>query len=280
MSQTPYQPVFTNTNPYASQPDVSRDTQYYTPETEHLQLHDDRSHDLPPGAAVPRFMGAAAHHEHRASFASSNPTLTGDDYNASTLALNERGKQGFYSYNYNDSDLNASQANFPKESYSIPQDRPYAPKRSSRKKAIIIGAVVALVVIAGAVVAVYFAVIKPRQDKNGTSGNSSTSSGNNSTSPSAGKNPSLAIQTGSDGSTITMDDGTSFTYNNSFGGSWYYDPANPFVSYARAQLWTPALNETFKFGEDPIRGFVPKLNCCIFMGADLSYLVSTLADGL
>ena len=69
-------------------------------------------------------MGSAAHHEHRASFASSNPTLTGDDYNASTLGLNERGKQGFYSYNYNDSDLNASHTNLPKESYTIPQDHP------------------------------------------------------------------------------------------------------------------------------------------------------------
>ncbi|KAI1794546.1 glycoside hydrolase [Ganoderma leucocontextum] len=247
MSQSPYQPVFTNTNPYAPQPDPSRGSEYYTPETEHLHLHD----DLPAGAAAPRFMGAAARSEHRASFASSNPTLTGDDYNASSLALNERGKQGFYSYNYNDSDLNPSQGNFPKESYAIPPHRPYAPKRSSRKKAIIIGSLVALLVIAGAAVAVYFTVIKP---KHGTSsGSASTGSDNNSTSPS-GNNQNLAVQTGTDGSTVTMDNGTTFVYNNSFGGFWYYDPANPFSSGARAQLWTPALNESFKFGEDPIRG--------------------------
>nr|VWO98693.1 V-type proton ATPase subunit H [Ganoderma boninense] len=252
MSQTPYQPVFTNTNPYANQPEAPRDTQYYTPETEHLQLHD----DLPPGAAVPRFMGAAAHHEHRASFASSNPTLAGEEYNPSTLGLNERGKQGFYSYNYNESDLNASQPHIPKESYGIPQDRPYAPKRASRKKALIIGSVVALVVIAGAAVAVYFAVIKPKQNKNGTSNNSSSASNhNNTSSPSSGNNnQNLAVQTGGAGSTVTMEDGTTFTYNNTFGGFWYYDPSNPFSSGARAQSWTPALNETFKFGEDQIRG--------------------------
>ena len=185
-------------------------------------------------------MGSAAHHEHRASFASSNPTLTGDDYNASTLGLNERGKQGFYSYNYNDSDLNASHTNLPKESYAIPQDRPYAPKRSSRKKAIVIGSLVALVVIAGAVVAVYFAVIKPNQNKTGTSNNASTgTNNNNSSSPSSGNNQNLAIQTGGACSSVTVEDGTTFTYNNSFGGFWYYDPSNPFSSGARAQAWTP-----------------------------------------
>ena len=252
MSNTPYQPVFTNTNPYASNNDAPRDTQYYTPETEHLQLHDDH---LPPGAAAPRFMGSAAQ-ENRTSFASSRPTLQGDEY-----AMNEANKPGFYGLDYNDSDLNASQANFPKESYgSSPYlgEKSAYPAKKSRKKAILIGAAAVAAVIAAVVIAVYFAVIKPKSDNNSTSGN--TSSGDSSSdsdkgSSSGGAKTNLVV-TGGDGSTVTMDDGTTFTYQNSFGGTWYYDPANPLTSGARAQSWTPALNETFKFGEDIIRGYV------------------------
>ncbi|TBU45754.1 glycoside hydrolase [Dichomitus squalens] len=252
MSQTPYQPVFTNTNPYAAQGEA-RDTQFYTPETEHLQLHDD---NLPVGAAPPRFMGQASR-ENRSSFASSNPTLAGEDYNSSSYALNDGGKPGFYGLSYNDSDLNASR---PKESYGSPyadQERSYGPSKgsSSRKKAIVIGSVAALLVIAGAVVAVYFTVIKPKSDKNGTASGAATNGTGNSTGSSGnGNSNALAVQTGSDGSTVTMENGTTFTYKNSFGGFWYVDPANPLSGSGRAQSWTPLLNETFKFGEDPIRG--------------------------
>ena len=259
MSQTPYQPVFTNTNPYAAQSEAARDTQYYTPETEHLQLHDD---GLPAGAAQPRFMGHASR-ENRASFASSNPTLAGDEASSSSYALN---KPGFYGLNYNDSDLNAPR---PKESYEPypSQGRAYgSPKGgSSRKKAIIIGSVVALLVIAGAVVAVYFTVIKPKSDKNGTSSAAAGANGSGSSSAGSsgnGAGSALAVQTGSDGSTVTMEDGTTFTYKNLFGGYWYVDPANPLSGSGQAQSWTPPLNETFKFGEDPIRGWV-----IVLMGA-------------
>ncbi|RPD66329.1 glycoside hydrolase [Lentinus tigrinus ALCF2SS1-7] len=250
MSNTPYQPVFTNTNPYAAANDAPRDTQYYTPETEHLQLHD----DLPAGAAAPRFMGAASQ-DNRTSFASSRPTLQGDD-----VAMKDGSKAGFYSLNYTDSDLNTSQANFATEPYrSSPylNEKSAYPAKKSRKKAIFIGAAVVAAVIAAVVIGVYFGVTH-KSDKNSTSGN--TSSGNSSNSDSGGDNGNSGstktnlVVSGGDGSTVTMDDGSTFTYQNSFGGSWYYDPANPLTSGARAQSWTPALNETFKFGEDNIRG--------------------------
>ncbi|KZT68170.1 glycoside hydrolase family 5 protein [Daedalea quercina L-15889] len=51
-----------------------------------------------------------------------------------------------------------------------------------------------------------------------------------------------------------MDDGTTFTYSNQFGGYWYYDPENPLTNYACAQSWTPPINETFQYGTDNIRG--------------------------
>lgn len=80
------------------------------------------------------------------------------------------------------------------------------------------------------------------------------------TSTSSGDPGTLALHpvevTGGDGSTVTRDDGTTFTYKNSFGGTWYYDPSDPFNNGARAQSWSPALNETFKYGTDPIRGYV------------------------
>ncbi|ESK92046.1 exo-beta- -glucanase [Moniliophthora roreri MCA 2997] len=60
--------------------------------------------------------------------------------------------------------------------------------------------------------------------------------------------------TGGNGSEITMEDGTTFTYSNPFGGHWHYDPKDPFNNGARAQSWTPALNETFQYGVDRIRG--------------------------
>ena len=87
MSGTSYQPVFNQAQPYPQSPTEPRDTQYYTPETEHLRLDDD-PHAL-PSAPQPRFMGAEAS-GFRDSFASSNPTLANDypDNNFSTSALN------------------------------------------------------------------------------------------------------------------------------------------------------------------------------------------------
>lgn len=247
MSNTPYQPVH---NPYSGPNDPpARNTEYFTPETEHLQLQD----DLPAGAAAPRFLGS--HGQDRSSFASSRPTLTGDEYNSSTYALNDVNKPGFYGLNYNDSDLNNNTQSAYGGSPYLNEKAAYSKKAGSRKRAIIIGGVVALVVIAGAAIAVYFAVIKPKQDKNSTSANSSSgdSSGDKDNNSSGGTKNNLVV-TGGDGSTVTMDDGSTFTYKNLLGGTWYYDPAKPFTSGARAQSWTPALNETFNFGEDPIYG--------------------------
>ncbi|OSD08667.1 glycoside hydrolase family 5 protein [Trametes coccinea BRFM310] len=270
MSGTSYQPVFNaSTNNLHAQDryeDV-RDTQFYTPETEPLELHQD---ELPAGAAPPRFMGAARHDAgNRASFASSQgsvPTVVGDDYEGSTDALNQKSR-GFYGLNYDDSEYNASQPAFDGRKTS-PTTSPYlnekrssfAPRPRSRRKAIIIGSLVALaVIIAAVVLGVYFAVIKPKQNDDSTSGKtasgasadgSSDTSGNSN----SGSTSSRVVISGGDGSTVTMFDGSTFTYTNKFGGTWYYDPANPTTSGARPQSWTPALNETFNFGQDPIRG--------------------------
>ncbi|KAI9057853.1 glycoside hydrolase family 5 protein [Trametes sanguinea] len=269
MSGTPYQPVFnaSHSNLHAQNryEDV-RDTQFFTPETEPLELHQD---ELPAGAAPPRFMGAARNDAgNRASFASSQasvPTMVGDDYEGSTDGLNQKGR-GFYGLNYDDSEYNASQPAFdgrkshPTTSPYLNEKRsPYTPRPRSRRKAIIIGSLVALAVIIAAVaLGVYFAVIKPKHNDDTTSGNTASGASADGSSDNSGSNSgstsSRVVISGGDGSTVTMFDGSTFTYTNKFGGTWYYDPANPTTSGARPQSWTPALNETFKFGEDPIRG--------------------------
>ncbi|EJD38715.1 glycoside hydrolase family 5 protein [Auricularia subglabra TFB-10046 SS5] len=51
-----------------------------------------------------------------------------------------------------------------------------------------------------------------------------------------------------------MEDGTTFIYKNKFGGFFIADPNNPFNNGARAQDWSPALNESWDYGKDIIRG--------------------------
>ncbi|KAF8274934.1 glycoside hydrolase family 5 protein [Lactarius quietus] len=143
-----------------------------------------------------------------------------------------------------------SQPRFLKEKQAI-----YATPFKSRRRNIIIlaalgGIILLLVVI---VVPVYFLAIKHTSNKS----SSSTSSHSTAASPSSTGSPShpkSAAVTGGDGSTVTMDDGTTFTYHNSFGGYWYYDPKDPLNNGARAQSWSPALNETFNYGTHIIRG--------------------------
>jgi glucan 1,3-beta-glucosidase len=140
----------------------------------------------------------------------------------------------------------------------------YSPKASkSRRNTIILSAVGGLVLLIVAVVLpVYFLAIKHTSNKSATASQSPTSTA---ASPSATKSPTSHsnLITGGDGSTVTTEDGTTFTYHNSFGGYWYYDSNNPFNNAARPQSWAPALNESFQYGSDRIRGYVTRF--AIFM---------------
>ncbi|KAJ8089621.1 hypothetical protein PM082_014879 [Marasmius tenuissimus] len=60
--------------------------------------------------------------------------------------------------------------------------------------------------------------------------------------------------TGGDGSTVVLEDGSTFIYSNPHRGHWYHDINDPFNGKSRAQAWTPALNEPFTYGVDRIRG--------------------------
>lgn len=127
-----------------------------------------------------------------------------------------------------------------------------APRKKSKRTCIIWTFVVFILALIGAGVGVYFGIFR----KGSTSG-SSSAPGKNSTSPGS-SNGTTPVQkvliTGGDGTVVTMDDGTTFTYSNKFGGTWYYDETDPFNNNAQAQSWTPPLNTSMKYGQDRIRG--------------------------
>ncbi|KAI0695715.1 glycoside hydrolase superfamily [Cytidiella melzeri] len=59
---------------------------------------------------------------------------------------------------------------------------------------------------------------------------------------------------GGNGTQITTEDGVTFTYVNRFGGTWVDDPQNPFNNSARAQSYSPSLDEAWDWAQDEIRG--------------------------
>ena len=136
-----------------------------------------------------------------------------------------------------------------------------SPGQKRNKKLItfgILGGAVVVIVLA-VVLPVYFLVIKPQQ-LNSTGGGSSPSTGGSTGGGGGGttapNTPPASKFTGGDGSEVTMEDGTKFTYSNKFGGYWYDNPADPFNNYARPQADIPPLNETWKWGVDMIQGCV------------------------
>lgn len=59
---------------------------------------------------------------------------------------------------------------------------------------------------------------------------------------------------GHNGSELTLGDGTSMIYVNPFGGSWAYDPTDPFAPGGQAQEWSKRVGENWVWGEDVARG--------------------------
>ncbi|CCO32663.1 putative glucan 1,3-beta-glucosidase D [Rhizoctonia solani AG-1 IB] len=116
---------------------------------------------------------------------------------------------------------------------------------------VLVGLVALAVIIVAVIVPVYYKVIKPSNAAQTSS--SSPGSTASAAEPTQSETPQAAV-TGGDGSQVTTDTGHTFTYNNSFGGFWYYDPKDPFGNKAQAQSWSPPLNEKWKFGTDLIRG--------------------------
>jgi len=130
----------------------------------------------------------------------------------------------------------------------------------SRRKKILLSIVASLVVLAAAIVCIYLFVIRPKKSSNDSASANSGGDHGTTAQPTGTATAPLPTPsntqpiTGGDRSTVTMEDGTTFVYRNSFGGFWVEDPNDPFNDGARPQSWSPALNETFRYGVDLIRG--------------------------
>ncbi|XP_006458234.1 hypothetical protein AGABI2DRAFT_63154 [Agaricus bisporus var. bisporus H97] len=223
--------------------------------------------NLPAGAGTPRFLGPALYDDPalrpRDSFASS-AYQTADSqpasvYTSSVYALNEQSPRfdGRYRDDPNDTNFdqgpNAVLMSPIGQSKMLEEKRAVyaAPAAKSRKKLIILAALAVLVIVALAIIIpIYFTLIRPKSEAEPSQDHDDD---NKPTTNKPGK-PENRIVTGGDGSEVTMEDGTKFTYRNSFGGYWYYDEEDPFNNGARAQSWSPALNETFHYGTDKIKG--------------------------
>ncbi|KAJ6514468.1 glycoside hydrolase [Mycena vitilis] len=126
----------------------------------------------------------------------------------------------------------------------------------SKRRWIIIAALASLIIVVLAVVLpVYFVVVrKHRGGSPASSAASGANSGNDGNSTSGNGHSSVGVVTGGDGSTVVTASGETFTYTNPFGGYWLVDLENPFASGARANNFTPPLNETWKWGADRAYG--------------------------
>lgn len=132
-------------------------------------------------------------------------------------------------------------------------------KNSRKKLFFVLGGVAAFIIVA---VAVAVPVAITQTKKSSSSSNSSSSepsttgpdnSGTGETGGPTSSGPTSAV-TGGDGTTITTDKGTTFTYVNKFGGVWYDDPNDPYNNNAQAQSWSPPLSQEWDYQNTPIRG--------------------------
>jgi glucan 1,3-beta-glucosidase len=236
--------------------------------------------DLPPGAALgPRFYGMALRddgpypspygHSYNASTASSAGFDSYHAYDQSSIhALNPTTEDVTTYGRYNDSHMrgespyhddyaNASTTEFfpavrPTQGRLLEEKNRYyaSPQQKTKRKGILVCAIITAIIAVLAIVAIpiYIFVIR----KHTSPANTSSGDSGSNTQP---QTPiSVPVVSGGDGSKVTLSDGSTFTYQNSFGGYWYEDPNAPFTNAAKAQSWTPALNETFNWGVDKIRG--------------------------
>jgi glucan 1,3-beta-glucosidase len=232
---------------------------------------------VPVGAAQPRFVGPALYQEvgapyPRNSFLSSHsiiPSSHNSEHNSSVYALNDltdtRNSSNVYEEGYRDDPGHdffvGERAGVPmtsvgKSRYLEEKLEVYGAPRSKSRRKIFLWLIVAgiLIIILAIVIALYFAVIKPKKS-GGTRGALVDGSSSSAAKPQSTSTPSVKTAiSGGDGSTVTMDDGSTFVYSNSFGGTWYWDESNPFNNNAQAQSWSPPLNQTFKYGSDKIWG--------------------------
>lgn len=138
--------------------------------------------------------------------------------------------------------------------------------KSGKVKGLLIAALVAALVILAIVIAVPVAVESRKSDavsanqedkSDGSADSIQTGDVNSDGVPDAlptGNDPEVDWRTsawGGNGSTVYADDGSTFIYNNTFGGYWV---SIPFNNTARAQSYSPALDEEWNYETDVMYG--------------------------
>jgi glucan 1,3-beta-glucosidase len=117
------------------------------------------------------------------------------------------------------------------------------PRRGVRSRLGLVSLVGAILAIAAIVLGVYFGLKHSKSKNAATAGESGSPSGT----------PGGSVLFG-DGTVVTTDTGASFTYRNNFGGYFVKDPSNPLNNDARAQSWSPPLNQSWQWGKDQVFG--------------------------
>jgi glucan 1,3-beta-glucosidase len=276
-------------DPYAAYPPDSPYAQHHAGDSSYTLPPD--LDDAPPR---PRFMGAAAGRRDptdptvRASLASSNFFHDGGrgSEGSSVYALNDMSADGaeqhrgvsrmssFQRYldDPNHANSQSDHAHYgrnasptshhalgssPAGATYMPEKRAaYAPGRRGGRRVWIIGGIVAGVLLLLAIAIPVAVVESKHKSSSNVSGDKKGGDGSHTaTDPSGGNKSkqSLAVSGGA-GSTVTTEDGSTFTYQNSFGGTWYYDENDPFNNAAQANSWTPPLNQSFVYGVNRIWG--------------------------
>ncbi|KAJ7257725.1 glycoside hydrolase [Mycena rebaudengoi] len=133
-----------------------------------------------------------------------------------------------------------------------------ASPKGNKRRNLGLGALALLVIVVLAVVLpVYFLVIKKHNVKSAavaSSTGSAPTEGSTDGKDDGAKGVVSAVQTGGDGSTVTKADGSTFVYQNQFGGYWASSSSDPFLTASRANSWTPPLNQSWDWGKDKIYG--------------------------
>jgi glucan 1,3-beta-glucosidase len=126
---------------------------------------------------------------------------------------------------------------------------------ANRTRRLLFALAALLVVVLGVVLGVYFGVVRKHHSNTSSAAHSPGSPGS-SGSPSSPNSGNPDIIYGGDGTVVTTDQGTTFTYSNKFGGYFVVDKNNPFNNNARAQSWSPPLNTSWTWGQDQVLGLV------------------------
>lgn len=130
--------------------------------------------------------------------------------------------------------------------------------QKKKKKRIIWIAIIATILVLGAVGAIVGVLLGKKNtssDTKSTGSNGGSGTGGGTGGGTSGTGGGSSSTSGTSGSRITMDDGTTFEYTNNFGGDWAADPMQPFATGGKAQSWSPRVGkEQWAWGTDFVKG--------------------------